>query len=120
MFLLLVLRPSRISLGILALLSSTLADASAPSSLALSSTASSSQAHFKGEGLSSAFDGATHLPYVCAIVKEVLRWRPPVELGPPHMAAEDDCQWYEGMLIPKGATCMANIWQCNHDGAIFG
>jgi cytochrome P450 len=24
------------------------------------------------------------------------------------------------MFIPKGATCVANIWQCNHDRAIFG
>jgi cytochrome P450 len=64
------------------------------------------------------FADATHLPYVRAIVKEVLRWRPPVELGLPHTAAEDDR--YEGMFIPKGATCMANIWQCNHDRAIFG
>jgi cytochrome P450 len=64
------------------------------------------------------FADAPHLPYVRAIVKEVLRWRPPVELGLPHTAAEDD--WYEGMFIPKGATCIANIWQCNHDRAIFG
>jgi cytochrome P450 len=24
------------------------------------------------------------------------------------------------MFIPKGATCLANVWQCNHDRAIFG
>jgi cytochrome P450 len=64
------------------------------------------------------FADAPHLPYVSAIVKEVLRWRPVAPLGIPHKAAEDD--WYEGMFIPKGATCMANIWQCNHDRAIFG
>ena len=61
---------------------------------------------------------APHLPYVRAITKEVLRWRPAVRLGLPHRTAEDD--WYEGMFIPKGATCMANIWHCNHDRAIFG
>jgi cytochrome P450 len=24
------------------------------------------------------------------------------------------------MFIPKGSICMANIWHCNHDRAIFG
>ncbi len=28
--------------------------------------------------------------------------------------------WYEGMCIPKGTACMANIWQCNHDPAAYG
>ncbi|KAI0295614.1 cytochrome P450 [Multifurca ochricompacta] len=64
------------------------------------------------------FEDAPHLPYVRAVVREVLRWRPPVPFGVPHAATEDD--WYEGMFIPKGATCLANIWQCNHDRAIFG
>ncbi|KAH9994277.1 cytochrome P450 [Russula vinacea] len=61
---------------------------------------------------------APRLPYVRAIIKEVFRWRPAVRLGLPHVAAEDD--WYEGMFIPKGATCMANIWHCNHDRSVFG
>ena len=64
------------------------------------------------------FADASHLPYVRAVIKEVLRWRPAVPLGVPHKATEDN--WYDGMLIPKGATCVANVWQCNHDRAIFG
>jgi cytochrome P450 len=64
------------------------------------------------------FADAPHLPYTCSIVKEVLRWRPAVPLGISHKATEDD--WYEGMFIPKGTTCVANIWQCNHDRTIFG
>jgi cytochrome P450 len=64
------------------------------------------------------FTDAPHLPYVRAVTKEVLRWRPAVPLGVPHKIIEDD--WYEGMFIPKGATCVANIWQCNHDRAVFG
>jgi len=64
------------------------------------------------------FADAPHLPYVRAIIKEVLRWRPSVPLGVPHKAIDDD--WYEGMFIPKGATCVPNTWQCNHDRAIFG
>jgi cytochrome P450 len=64
------------------------------------------------------FADAPRLPYVSAIIKEVLRWRPVAPLGVPHEAIEDD--WYEGMFIPKGATCVANVWQCNHDRAVFG
>ena len=63
------------------------------------------------------FDDAPRLTYVRAIIKEILRWRPPVPFVP-HVAAEED--WYEGMYIPKGTVCIANIWHCNHDRAIFG
>jgi cytochrome P450 len=64
------------------------------------------------------FADAPRLPYVCAIVREVLRWRPVAPLGVPHAAIKDD--WYEGMFIPKGTVCIANIWHCNHDLAVFG
>ena len=64
------------------------------------------------------FADAPRLPYVRAVIRKVLRWRPPVRLGLPHAAAEDDL--YEGMFIPKGATFLANIWRCNHDRAVFG
>ena len=64
------------------------------------------------------FSDASRLPYVCAIVKEILRWRPGVPFGVPHVATEED--WYEGMYIPKGTVCIANLWHCNHDRAIFG
>jgi cytochrome P450 len=39
-------------------------------------------------------------------------------MGLPHAAIKDD--WYEGMFIPKGTVCIANIWHCNHDRAAFG
>ena len=64
------------------------------------------------------FADAPRLLYVRAIIREVIRWRPALPLGVPHTAIEDD--WYEGMFIPKGATCLANIWHCNHDKAVFG
>ncbi|PPQ76298.1 hypothetical protein CVT24_009146 [Panaeolus cyanescens] len=53
------------------------------------------------------------LPYITAIVKEVVRWGPPVPLGLPHRVAEDDV--YEGHFIPKNSTIVANIWAMNHD-----
>ena len=63
------------------------------------------------------FADAPRLPYVRAVIREVLRWRPVARLAD-HAATEDDL--YDGMFIPKGATCTANIWQCNHDRAVFG
>lgn len=48
------------------------------------------------------------LPYVRALVKEVLRWRPVNKFGMPHCTTEDD--WYEGMFIPKGSVVMLNWW----------
>ncbi|KAI9454042.1 cytochrome P450 [Lactarius psammicola] len=64
------------------------------------------------------FSDAPHLPYIHAIVKRTLRWRPVTPLGIPHVATVED--WYEGMYIPKGTACIANIWQCNHDRAVYG
>jgi cytochrome P450 len=64
------------------------------------------------------FDDAPRLPYVCAMVREALRWRPTLPLGVPHASIKDD--WYEGMFIPKGTVCIANLWHCNHDRAVFG
>jgi cytochrome P450 len=64
------------------------------------------------------FSDAPHLPYVYATMKEVLRWRPTIALGLPHVTTKED--WYEGMYIPKGTMCIANLWQCNRDRAVFG
>ena len=64
------------------------------------------------------FADAPHLPYICAIVREVLRWRPVIPFGVRHAVFKDD--WYEGMFIPKGAVCIASNWHCNHDRAVFG
>lgn len=48
------------------------------------------------------------LPYIDAVVKEVLRWHPVAPMGIPHMSAGDDI--YEGYFIPKGSLIMPNIW----------
>jgi cytochrome P450 len=54
------------------------------------------------------FEDRQNLPYIDAIVKEILRWNPVGPMGLPHMTTEDDI--YEGYLIPKGAVIMPNIW----------
>ncbi|KAJ5572746.1 hypothetical protein N7450_009730 [Penicillium hetheringtonii] len=55
----------------------------------------------------------SRLPYVDAVVKEVLRWHPVAPMGIPHMSTEDDI-WNE-YLIPKGSLLMPNIWGLMHD-----
>ncbi|KAH9002678.1 cytochrome P450 [Lactarius hatsudake] len=59
-----------------------------------------------------------HLPYIRAMVKEALRWRAVDPVGLPHRSTEDD--WYEGMFIPKGTICIANVWHLNRDPEIYG
>ncbi|KAF8487323.1 cytochrome P450 [Russula ochroleuca] len=59
-----------------------------------------------------------HLPYIRAMVKEVLRWRPVGPIGMTHRSTNDD--WYQGMFIPKGTTCITNLWHMNRDPEIFG
>jgi cytochrome P450 len=49
-----------------------------------------------------------NLPYVDAIVKEVLRWHPVAPMGLPHMTTEDDM--FNKYFIPKGALIFANLW----------
>jgi len=46
------------------------------------------------------FDDRLDMPYVEAVVYELLRWRPPVPLSVPHVSTEVD--YYKGYCIPKG------------------
>lgn len=64
------------------------------------------------------FADLPHLPYIRAMVKEALRWRPVDPLGLPHLSTEDD--WYNGMFIPKGSMMIANVWNLNRDPEIYG
>ncbi|THU83172.1 cytochrome P450 [Dendrothele bispora CBS 962.96] len=59
-----------------------------------------------------------NLPYVHAIVKEILRWRPVLPMGVSHASIEDD--WYEGYFIPKGTILISNVWSMNRDQEIYG
>ncbi|KAI9446203.1 cytochrome P450 [Lactarius indigo] len=63
------------------------------------------------------FSDIPELHYIQAIVKETLRWRPSLPLGIPHNTSEDT--WYDGVFIPKGTMCIANLWQCHHDPAFY-
>lgn len=46
------------------------------------------------------FEDRRLLPYVEAVYREVLRWKPPLTICVPHAPSEDD--YYKGYFIPKG------------------
>lgn len=71
------------------------------------------------------FSDSVSLPYIHAVLKELLRWHPVVSLskriqsiepsmtnrGPvdlAHVSTQDDV--YNGYYIPKGSVVLANIW----------
>uniref|UniRef100_P9WEI7 Cytochrome P450 monooxygenase claR n=1 Tax=Ampulloclitocybe clavipes TaxID=56467 RepID=CLAR_AMPCV len=58
-------------------------------------------------------DDRSRLPYIEAVLKEVLRWHPIGPMGIPHRVTEDDV--YNGYLIPKGAIVLPNLWMFAHD-----
>ncbi|KIK56942.1 hypothetical protein GYMLUDRAFT_75964 [Collybiopsis luxurians FD-317 M1] len=58
------------------------------------------------------------LPYIEAVIKEVLRWHPVNPCGIAHATTEDD--EYEGMFIAKGTTVILNQWAMLHDPDVYG
>jgi cytochrome P450 len=57
------------------------------------------------------------LPYIDALVREILRWRPVGPVGVPRIASQDDV--YESYRIPKGATVVPNLYAIAHDPLIY-
>jgi cytochrome P450 len=57
------------------------------------------------------YDDQSSLPYVTAILREVVRWKPMVPLGLPHASKDDDI--YQGYYIPKGESfrVFAEYWR---------
>ncbi|KAG1726305.1 cytochrome P450 [Suillus lakei] len=62
-------------------------------------------------------DDRPSLPYLDAILREVLRWYPLTPLGIPHATTNDDV--YGGYFIPKGAMVMVNQWALSRDEDAF-
>ncbi|KAJ7505167.1 cytochrome P450 [Mycena galericulata] len=63
------------------------------------------------------FEDRKSLPYVEAVYREVMRWRPVAPLGVPHATCKDDV--YEGYFIPKGTMVLSNIWAMVHDESTY-
>ncbi|KAF5349119.1 hypothetical protein D9756_009494 [Leucocoprinus leucothites] len=58
------------------------------------------------------------LPYLAAVLKEVLRWRPVLPLGAPHAVTQDD--EYKGYHIPKDSLIIPNSWLMLHNEETYG
>ncbi|KAF5384919.1 hypothetical protein D9615_001120 [Tricholomella constricta] len=63
------------------------------------------------------YDDRPTLPYIEAIYREVMRWRPVTPLGISHATSEEDI--YEGHYIPEGSVVMPNVWAMAHDESIY-
>jgi cytochrome P450 len=70
-----------------------------------------------GTGRLPTFDDRDSLPYVDALLREILRWRPIMPLALPHTSIEDDV--YKGFFIPKGTMVMPNFWAITRDESIY-
>jgi cytochrome P450 len=62
-------------------------------------------------------DDRPSLPYLDAVLREVLRWYPPIPLGMAHATTTDDT--YSGYFIPKGTVVMVNQWALSRDEDVF-
>ncbi|KAF8525399.1 cytochrome P450 [Gautieria morchelliformis] len=56
------------------------------------------------------------LPYVTALVKETMRWRPG-RAGLAHRSSQDD--YYKGYFMPEGSLVMPNVWAISRDETIY-
>ncbi|KZO99759.1 cytochrome P450 [Calocera viscosa TUFC12733] len=63
------------------------------------------------------FRDRDRLPYVEALVKETLRWRPAVPLSLPHTASEDF--EYRGRVVRKGTVLLDNLWSQTRDPSVY-
>ncbi|KAJ5339389.1 hypothetical protein N7452_006117 [Penicillium brevicompactum] len=63
------------------------------------------------------FHDRENLPYINALVKEVLRWHPVVPMNLAHTSNQDDT--CDGYFIPKGSSILANIWAFTHDPDVY-
>ena len=70
-----------------------------------------------GKGELPDFSHQDDLPYIDALIKEVLRWNPPLPLAFPRGTMQDDV--YRGYLIPAGATVIQNVWAIFRDPNMY-
>ncbi|KAF8143725.1 cytochrome P450 [Mycena galopus ATCC 62051] len=59
----------------------------------------------------------SRLPYLHAVLKEVMRYAPVGNLALPHQVTQDDS--YAGYRIPAGSTIVPNVWAILHDPELY-
>ncbi|KAF7346417.1 O-methylsterigmatocystin oxidoreductase [Mycena sanguinolenta] len=62
------------------------------------------------------FEDRPSLPYIEALYREVMRWKPVGSLAV-HATTADDV--YDGYFIPKGTTVIGNIWAMTRDESLY-
>lgn len=60
-----------------------------------------------GQGRLPTMTDRSNLPYIGAVIKEVLRWHPVAPMALAHTSTEDNI--CEGYFIPKGAMLLPNV-----------
>ena len=70
-----------------------------------------------GKGELPGFAHRGDLPYIDALIKEVLRFHPTIPLGLPVRAMRDDV--FRGCIIPEGAIVMGNVWAIFRDPEVY-
>ncbi|KAF9534995.1 cytochrome P450 [Crepidotus variabilis] len=63
------------------------------------------------------YEDRERLPYINALIIELLRWHTVVPLAAPHRLMQDDV--HEGYFIPKGTLIIPNVWKCSHDPRVY-
>ncbi|EPQ52488.1 cytochrome P450 [Gloeophyllum trabeum ATCC 11539] len=63
------------------------------------------------------FEDMDALPYINAIVKEVMRWNPPAPMAIPHVTVKDD--EFRGYHIPGGSVVIGNLWKILHNPEVY-
>ncbi|KAF0319376.1 cytochrome p450 oxidoreductase [Colletotrichum asianum] len=63
------------------------------------------------------FSDRPNLPYIEALLMELLRWQPVVPMSIPHMSSEEDI--VNGYYIPKESVILPNIWYFTHDPKLY-
>ncbi|KAI0334306.1 cytochrome P450 [Cubamyces sp. BRFM 1775] len=63
------------------------------------------------------FSDRESLPYLNAVLEEILRWHPALPMAVPHRLMVDD--EYRGYDLPAGATVIANTWAITRDARYF-
>ncbi|KAF9054666.1 cytochrome P450 [Panaeolus papilionaceus] len=63
------------------------------------------------------FHDRDSMPYMEALILELMRWHPVAPLAVPHISSRDD--EYDGFFIPKGTVVIPNVWSILNDPEIF-
>ncbi|KAJ7727433.1 cytochrome P450 [Mycena maculata] len=63
------------------------------------------------------FADVYRLPFLLAMLKEVMRYAPVANLALPHQVTQDDT--YAGYRIPAGATMVLNVYAILHDAETY-